>query len=86
VFKNSKKLAVLIPNMGDQVPIGHHQLSVEVSINGQQFSQNGVTFLYNCTYIKFKRLAVDPNLTEEELKKLDEADEKGKKGPAGKKK
>ena len=56
--------------MGSEVPMGHHHLVVEVSLNGQQYSQNNVQFLYN---------SVDPNLTEEELKKMDEAEEKNTK-------
>lgn len=51
---------------------------VEVSINGQQFSSNNIQFLYN---------SVDPALSEEDLKKLDEAEEKerAKKAPPKKK-
>lgn len=41
-FKNSKKLAVEIPDLGSEVPIGNHMVTVEVSINGQQFSTNGL--------------------------------------------
>lgn len=63
--------------MGPEVPIGHHQVKVEVSLNGQQFSSLGVSFLYN---------SVDPNLSEEELKKMDEAEEKAKGKPGAAKK
>lgn len=38
VFKTSKKLAVEIPDMGNEVEIGNHQLVVEVTVNGQQFT------------------------------------------------
>jgi hypothetical protein len=63
--------------MGSDVPIGQHPLSVEVTLNVQQYSSNGVTFLYN---------SVDPNLSEEELKKMDELEEKQKgKAPPKKK-
>ena len=48
-----------------------------MSINGQQFTSNGIQFMYN---------SVDPNLTEEELKKLDEAEEKAKGKPGAAKK
>ncbi len=46
--------------MGAEVPIGNHMVTVEVSLNGQQYSSNGVQFLYN---------SVDPNLSEEDLRK-----------------
>lgn len=74
-FKNSRKLACEIPDMGAEVPTGHHHLNVEVTLNGQQYSSGGPSFLYN---------SVDPNLTEEDLKKMDEAEEKAKKAPAKK--
>lgn len=78
VYKNSKKLGVEIPDLGPEVPIGNHMVTVEVSINGQQFSQNGSQFLYN---------SVDPALSEEDLKRIDEAEEKerAKKAPPKKK-
>ena len=76
IYKNPTKIGCLIPDMGEEVPVGQHLVVVEVTLNGQQYSSNGITFLFN---------SVDPALSEEELKKLDEADEKGKK-PAGKKK
>lgn len=63
--------------MGGEVPIGHHHIIVEVSLNGQQFTQNSAQFLYN---------SVDPNLTEEELKKMDELEEKNQKKAPQKKK
>jgi outer membrane usher protein FimD/PapC len=63
--------------MEENVPIGQHQIKVEVSLNGQQFTSNGVSFLYN---------SIDPKLTEEDLKKMDEAEEKAKgKAPPKKK-
>lgn len=77
IFKNQGMLAAQIPDMGAEVPEGEHLLSVEVSLNGQQFSSQNVQFLYK---------SVDPNLTEEDLKKMDEEDAKGAKKPAGKKK
>jgi outer membrane usher protein FimD/PapC len=77
IYKNQKKLGCEIPDMGAEVPVGHHHLIVEVSLNGQQFTSDGTKFLYN---------SVDPNLTEEELKKMDELEEKNqKKGPQKKK-
>lgn len=76
-FKNARKVACEIPDLGGDVPIGQHQVMVEVSLNGQQFTSNGVQFLFN---------SVDPNLSEEELRKLDELEEKNqKKAPAKKK-
>lgn len=78
VFKNSKKLACEVPDLGPEVPVGNHLVSVEVSLNGQQFSSNGIQFLYN---------SVDPALSEEDLRKMDEAEEKerAKKAPPKKK-
>ena len=78
IFKNNRKLGVEIPDLGGEVPIGQHLVSVEVSINGQQFSSNGIQFLYN---------SVDPSLSEEDLRKQDEAEEKerAKKAPPKKK-
>ncbi len=77
IFKNSKKIGCEIPDMGAEVPVGHHHLSVEVSLNGQQFSSNNVQFLFN---------SVDPNLSEDDLKKMDELEEKNTKKPPPKKK
>lgn len=34
VFKNSKLLGAVIPHMGDEVPIGHTPLFVELTLNG----------------------------------------------------
>ena len=70
-------LATQIPDMGADVPEGDHMLSVEVSLNGQQFSSQNIQFMYK---------SVDPNLTEEDLKKMDEEDAKGAKGAKGGKK
>ena len=50
-------------------------LNVEVSLNGQQFTNNGVKFSY---------MMVDPALTEEDLKKMEE--EEAKTAKKGKKK
>lgn len=71
-------LATSIPDMGAEVPEGDHLVSVEVSLNGQQYSttETPIQFLYK---------SVDPNLTEEELKKMDEEDAKGAKKPGKKK-
>jgi len=63
--------------MGGEVPEGDHLISVEVSLDGHQFSSQGVKFLYK---------SVDPNLTEEDLKRMDEEDAKGAKKPPAKKK
>ena len=77
IYKNPGMLASVIPDMGPDVPEGDHLVSVEISLNGQQYSNQGIQFLYK---------AVDPNLTEEELKKMDEDDAKGaKKAPPKKK-
>ena len=70
-------LATAIPDMGPDVPEGDNMVSVEISLNGQQFTNQNIQFLYK---------AVDPNLSEEELKKMDEEDAKGAKKGAPKKK
>ena len=69
-------IASTIPDMGEEVPEGDHLLTVEITLNGQQYSSSGIQFLYK---------SVDPNLTEEDLKKMDEEDAKGKKAPGKKK-
>jgi hypothetical protein len=77
IWKNQTMLGAQIPDMGADVPEGDHMVSVEVSLNGQQFSSQNIQFLYK---------SVDPNLTEEDLKKMDEEDAKGAKGAKGGKK
>lgn len=77
IFKNENMLAAQIPDMGADVPEGDHMVGIEVSLDGQQYTNNAVKFLYK---------SVDPNLTEEDLKKMDEEDAKGAKGAKGKKK
>jgi hypothetical protein len=59
-----------MPDMGEDVPIGNHLLNLEYTINGQQFSKSGLQILYN---------SVDPSLTEEDLRKLDEEEAKNAK-------
>ena len=52
--------------MGGEVPEGDHMISVEVSLDGQQFSSQGVKFLYKsvtklvirCAPMKSKRSLV----------------------------
>lgn len=34
IFKNPNMLAFQIPDMGEEVPIGQHQLNVEITFNG----------------------------------------------------
>merc|ERR1711990_746042 len=77
VYKNSKKLCIMVPDMGAEVEVGNHTLTVEVTVNGQQYTENKVGFLYN---------HIDPNMTEEELKKLEEEEAKAAKKPGAKKK
>ena len=77
IWKNGRKLAIEMPDMGTEVEQGNHQATVEVTVNGQQFSTNNISFLYN---------QVDPNMTDEELRKLEEEEMKAmKKGKPGKK-
>lgn len=47
IFKNGKCLGAVIPHMGDELPIGHHQINVELTLNGQQFTDCGQKFLFN---------------------------------------
>lgn len=63
--------------MGEAIPLGEHPCSVEISANGQNYFQ-GPTFKYK---------SLDRNLTEDDLKKLDEEEAKaaGKKAPPKKK-
>ena len=35
IFKNNKMLGLTLPDMGEQLEIGNHMLTVEVSLNGQ---------------------------------------------------
>ena len=77
IFKNSRLLGSVIPNMSDDVPIGQHHVTDEITINGQQFTENGLHFFFQ---------QVDPKMTEEELRKLEEDELKNqKKAPAKKK-
>ena len=76
IYKNTKKLAIEVPDMGTSVEIGTHQLVVEVTTNGQQYTQNGVSFTYN---------HIDPNLTDEDLRKMEEEEAKNNKKGAKKK-
>lgn len=65
-------LGLTLPDMGEQLEVGNHLLTVEVSLNGQQYTSNGVKFLY---------MMVDPALSEEDLRKLEEDEAKtAKKG------
>jgi len=50
VYKNEKKLACIIPDMSD-IPVGEHKLPVDVSFNGQQFTNTGKVLLYMCIYM-----------------------------------
>lgn len=76
VFKNEKKLGVIIPEL-DNVPPGIQEIGIEVSFNGQQFSCSKKTFRY---------LSFDKSLTPEQRVKFEEQELKGlKKGPEKKK-
>jgi len=76
VFKNSTLIGMALPDMGSDVPIGHHLLTAEITLNGQQYSNFGQKVLYN---------QVDPALTDAELAKMDEDEAKNQK-KGGKKK
>ena len=76
IFKNSEKLACEIPDIGEEFDVGQYLVTVEASVNGQNFTSDGQTFNWN---------QIDRNMSEDELKKLMEAEEKAK-GKGGKKK
>lgn len=76
IYKNPRMLAFTIPDMGEQVPVGQHSISLEVTLNGQTFTECGLTFMYN---------SVDPALSEEDLKRMDEEEAKNQKKGAPKK-
>ena len=76
IYKNPKMVAFSIPDMGEEVPVGQHPLNVEVTLNGQNFTSSGLTFLYN---------SVDPSLSEEDLRRMDEEEAKNQKKPGQKK-
>jgi hypothetical protein len=35
IYKNAKCLAINVPDMGEEVPVGHHMLNLEMTLNGQ---------------------------------------------------
>ena len=76
IFKNKEKLACEIPDLGEEIEVGSHLVTVEVTVNGQNYTSNEQ---------KFSWTQIDRNMSEEELKKLQEAEEKSK-GKGGKKK
>lgn len=70
IYKNPCMLAFTIPDMGEDVSVGQHPLSVELTLNGQTFTSDGLTFMYN---------SVDPSLSEEDLRRMDEEEAKNQK-------
>jgi len=42
IFKNAGLLAFTIPEMGAEVPVGNHLLSLELTFNGQNFTTSGL--------------------------------------------
>lgn len=78
IFKNPCLLGTTMPDFGPELEEGDHNVSITISLNGQQFNPVPVVVLYK---------AVDPNMTEEELKKMDEEEAKNaaKKAPPKKK-
>ena len=67
IYNNPCMLAFTIPDMGEEVPVGTHPLAIEVTMNGQNYTQSGLNFQYN---------SVDPSLSEEDLKRMDEEEAK----------
>ena len=47
VYKNEKRLGCIIPDMVE-IPVGEHQVFVDISFNGLQFTNSGKILLYNC--------------------------------------
>jgi hypothetical protein len=47
IYKNAAKVACIIPDMSE-IPIGEHKLPVDISFNGQQFTNSGIELLYQC--------------------------------------
>ncbi|KAL4436169.1 hypothetical protein ABPG74_018153 [Tetrahymena malaccensis] len=67
VYKNSSKIGVIIPEL-DQVPQGIHDVTIEISYNGQCFSNAQKTF----RYYSFKDVPLDQRakIEDAELKNL----------------
>lgn len=53
VYKNEKRIGCIIPDMVE-IPVGEHKIFVDLSFNGQQFTNLGKVLLYQCTmFTKF---------------------------------
>ena len=48
MFKNTKKIGVVVPQL-EFVPGGVHNIGVEVSLNGLQFTESGFAIRYVST-------------------------------------
>jgi hypothetical protein len=59
VYKNERKIGCLIPDMAD-IPVGEHKVFVDVSFNGQQFTNFGKVLLYNCKPPMFQSSSRSP--------------------------
>ena len=55
VFKNPTKIGCMIPDM-TEIPIGEHKLFIDISFNGQQYTNSGNVILYQCN-LSFKHSA-----------------------------
>ena len=75
VYKNEKKLGVVVPEL-DELPMGIHEVGVEISFNGQQFSSSKKAFKY---------IAFDKNMTQDQRNKYEDQELKNLKKPPGKK-
>lgn len=76
IFKNERRIGVQIPEI-DNLPIGIQEIGVEITFNGQQFSNSKKTF---------RLLSFDKNLTVEQKIKYEEQEIKNlKKAPEKKK-
>ena len=49
VYKNEKKIGCIVPDMAD-IPVGEHKVFVDLSFNGQQFTNSGKVLLYQCMF------------------------------------
>lgn len=76
VFKNEKKIGVVIPEI-ENTPPGINEIGIEISFNGQQFS---------CSKKCFRYLSFDKSLTQDQRNKFEEQEMKNlKKAPEKKK-
>lgn len=74
-FKNERKIGVIVPEL-DDLPTGIHEVFVEISSNGQQYSNSRRSFKY---------LAFDKSMPQDQRNKYEEQELKNLKKPPAKK-